>query len=282
MVELGAAQVRRGVHPVKRVRQPANGAVAARRRQNAQTELEPLTAAALYRLVAQGFTHPDRTLIGAMGDSVRDVLGALNAKAASSALAPDLRALARAWRMMPGQALTEEYSRLFLGAGLVPLREGGYGDGMRFAGQPFDIADLNGFYAAFGFELAQDAPSPPDHLGTEIEFLSLLHLKKAVALQKGQLRSVRIIDQAMARFLEDHLGRWTAAFAAALQEASAAAPFALLATVLRKAGAAECARLGVRPRTARIGTARDPLEGDTLVCPLAAREAVKEHSGVAA
>lgn len=267
---------------MKRVRQPANGAVAARRRQNAQTELEPLVAAALYRLVAQGFTHPNRALIGAMGDGIRDVLGTLNGKAASSGFAPNLRALARAWRVMPARSLAEEYSRLFLGAGLVPLREGGYGDGLRFAGQPFDIADLNGFYAAFGFELAQDAPSPPDHLGTETEFVSLLHLKKAVALQKGQLRSARIVDHAMARFLEDHLGRWTAAFASALQEANAAAPFALLATLLRKAVAAECARLGVRPRTARIGTARDSLEGDRFVCPLAADEPSKQFPGVAA
>ena len=37
--------------------------------------------------------------------------------------------------------LSIEHSRLFLGAGLVPLTEGGFGDGMRFAGQPVDIAD---------------------------------------------------------------------------------------------------------------------------------------------
>ena len=267
---------------MKRVLQPADGTAVAPPRQNRQNHQQPLVAAALYRLVALGFTYPDRALINAMGAAVLGVLGAASAGTVFSAFAPGLRTLLRAWRAMPARSLAEEYSRLFLGAGLVPLREGGYGDGLRFAGQPFDIADLNGFYAAFGFELAQDAPSPPDYLGTETEFVSLLHLKKAVALQKGQLRSAKIVDYAMARLLEDHLGRWTAAFGAALQEASAAAPYALLATLLRKAVAADCARLGVKPRTARIGTARDSLEGDTLVCPLAGHEAAKERSGVGA
>jgi len=246
-----------------------------------QDRQEPLAAASLYRLVALGFAYPDRMQIDAMGAAIVGVLGAAGA-IGSPPFAPTLRALLRAWRMITPQSLAAEYSRLFLGAGLVPLREGGYGDGLRFAGQPFDIADLNGFYLAFGFELAQAAPSPPDHLGTEIEFVSLLHLKKAVALRKGQLRNVAIVDQAMARFLEDHPGRWTAALEAALREANAAAPYALLATLLRKAIAADCARLGVKPRPARRGTARDPLEGDRFVCPLAAPNPAEEPAGVAA
>lgn len=246
-----------------------------------QDRQEPLAAASLYRLVALGFTYPDRMQINAMGAAIVNVLAPAGAIGPST-FAQALRALLRALRMIPPQSLAEEYSRLFLGSGLVPLREGGYGDGLRFAGQPFDIADLNGFYAAFGFELAQTAPSPPDHLGTEIEFVSLLHLKKAVALRKGQFRNAAIVDQAMARFLEDHPGRWTAALETALQEANAAAPYALLATLLRKAIAVDCARLGAKPRPARRGTARDPLEGDTFICPLAGHEPENERSGLAA
>jgi TorA maturation chaperone TorD len=267
---------------MKRVLQPVGRAAAALPGRNKQDYRESLAAAALYRLVALGAAYPDRTLINAMGGAILGVLGAASDGAISPAFAPTLRALHRSWRAMPARLLAEEYSRLFLGAGLVPLREGGYGDGLRFAGQPFDIADLNGFYLAFGFELAQTAPSPPDHLGTEIEFVSLLHLKKAVALRNGQLRSTMIVDQAMAHFLEDHLGRWTAAFEAALQEANGAAPYALLATLLRKAIAADSTRLGVKPRPARRGTARDPLEGDRFVCPLAGPDPAKEHSGVTA
>jgi hypothetical protein len=86
----------------------------------------------------------------------------------------------------------------------------------------------------------------------------------------------------MAHFLEDHLGRWTVAFEVALQEANAAAPYALLAKLLRKAIAADCMQLGVKPRPARRGTARDPLEADRFVCPLAGQDPVKKRPAVAA
>jgi TorA maturation chaperone TorD len=170
-----------------------------------------------------------------------------------------------------------EHSRLFLGAGMVPLREGGYGDGLRFAGQPFDIADLNGFYRAFGFELSTSTPNPPDHLGTQVEFLSLLHLKRALALGRRRLRDVQTVDHAMARFLEEHLGRWIGSFCAALREAGACLPYALLADLVADVVSAECGRLGIRPRTAGRGTAADPMEGDALVCPLAAGETDFTH-----
>ena len=68
-------------------------------------------------------------------------------------LARMLNETEQAWRGVTIAPLSIEHSRLFLGAGLVPLREGGFGDGMRFAGQPVDIADVSGFYLAFGFAL---------------------------------------------------------------------------------------------------------------------------------
>ena len=235
-----------------------------------------LAMATLYRLIARGFAYPERGQIAVMGAGLGEIganlgeIGALpDGGPQAGALASPLRALSRAWRTASAEVLAKEYSRLFLAAGLVPLREGGYGDGLRFAGQPFDIADLNGFYAAFGFALNQNAPSPPDYLGTEAEFLSLLHLKKAIALSKRQLASAQIVDRAMARFLEEHLGRWVGAFDAALREAGAASPYAGLGALLRRAVAADCARVKVKPRLARPGVAPDPLAKDRLECPFA-------------
>lgn len=242
-------------------------------------EREQLLAnAALYRLIAQGFSYPEPELLCSVRRNALELAAAAARGELVPALAPALRALGRAWRTASAQSLETDYSRLFLGAGLVPLREGGYGDGLRFAGQPVDIADLNGFYLAFGFELSDTAPNPPDHLGTEIEFVSLLHLKKALALQRGRMREAKIVDQATAHFLEDHLGRWVSSLAAALSEGQASAPYALLAEVMKKAVAAECARLGVKPAPARRGTANDPMAGNTLVCPLVAAEPIPEHA----
>jgi TorA maturation chaperone TorD len=110
-----------------------------------------------------------------------------------------------------------------------------------------------------------------------MEFLSLLHLKRAWALERRRLRDVQIVDHAIAGFLEDHLGRWISAFGSALREAGASAPYAILAELAGKVVSAECARLGVRPHPAGRGTAADPMGSDALVCPLAAREAASEH-----
>jgi TorA maturation chaperone TorD len=172
--------------------------------------------------------------------------------------------------------LSGEYSRLFLGAGLVPLREGGYGGGSRFAGQPIDIADINGFYLAFGFDLTDQAPVPSDHIGAELEFVSLLLLKKALAVKRGAQREASMIDRAMRLFFDDHLGRWPVALDMALKEAKAAAPYATMAELLRKAVAAGCAYLHIRPQVGPLAAGRSPIRDqmveDTLVCPLAVVE----------
>jgi TorA maturation chaperone TorD len=237
---------------------------------------QSLATATVCRLIADGFSEPDTLLIDAVRTTARDLVQGAGPRPVAPAYAPTLRAVLRAWRAVSAECLGAEYSRLFLGAGLVPLREGGYGDGLRFAGQPIDIADLNGFYRAFGFEVSASAPNPPDHLGTEVEFLSLLHIKRAMALDRGRRREVRIVDHAMARFLEDHLARWVGAFGLALREAGAGATYVLLAELAGKVVSAECARLGVRPRAAGRGTAIDPMESDELICPLAAGEPVSE------
>ncbi len=231
-------------------------------------------AAALYRMIAQAFSNPQAGSLEAARCTALDLIDAALRGLLPSTLLPHLRALLRAWQAVSTEELTAEYSRLFLGSGLVPLREGGYGDGMRFAGQPVDIADLNGFYLAFGFELPRAARNPPDHLGTEVEFVSLLYLKKVLALERGRLRESRIVDHALGRFLEDHLGRWVAAFQTALGEANAIAPYALPAKFLRAAVAADCIRLRVKPVAAGPGNAHDPVGDETLVCPWAKAEAV--------
>jgi len=234
-----------------------------------------LAAAALYRLIALGFSYPQPMLINSVRQTAGDLVRALGRGAVSPVLAPALRASLRAWRSTTAQTLAAEHSRLFLGAGIVPLREGGYGDGMRFAGQPVDIADLNGFYLAFGFGPPTSAPNPPDHLGTELEYLSLLHLKKAFALQRHRLSQAKVVEHAMARFLQDHLGRWVSAVETALRDANASAPYLLLAKLMERAVMAECARLGVQPTAAAIGNAIDPIQSDAFRCPLATGESAR-------
>jgi len=232
-----------------------------------------LASAALYRMLALAFSNPEPGLLRSI---IREC-GGLKVALARGALPPHFaRALMdvdREWRAVTIERHTAEYSRLFLGAGLVPLREGGFGDGLRFAGQPVDIADVSGFYLAFGFVLPDSAANPPDHLGAELEFMSLLHLKLALALQRGRLEYVRVTRSAMAHFLRDHLGRWAAPFVAALADRDAAPAYRAIARLLAGTVKADCASLNVKPAIARAGVCGDPVGGEQLICPLAALRA---------
>ena len=226
-----------------------------------------LASAALFRMLALAFSNPEPGLLRSI---IREC-GGLKIALAQGALAPhfarSLKDVDREWRAVTIEQLTAEYSRLFLGAGLVPLREGGFGDGMRFAGQPIVIADVSGFYLAFGFVLPDSATNPPDHLGAELEFMSLLHLKLALALQRGRPEHARVTRSAMAAFLQDHLGRWAEPFAAALAERGAAPAYRATGRFLACAVAADCASLSVKPAKATPGAGGDPVGGDQLVCP---------------
>jgi TorA maturation chaperone TorD len=233
------------------------------------TSDEALAFSELYRLLAAVFSYPDESLIRGVRSGLTSAEQSRKRDNLPISLAGPLRRLRAAWQAPTVEELALEYSRLFLGSALVPLREGGYGDGMRFAGQPVDLADLNGFYLAFGLGPPAAAASPPDHLGTELEFMSLLFLKLAYALERRMNEQAEITREAMGKFLEDHLGRWVPPLSAALVEAGASPAYRAAADLLVSALALETARLGVKPVLAGAGTSLDPVGLDEFKCPLA-------------
>jgi TorA maturation chaperone TorD len=88
----------------------------------------------------------------------------------------------------------------------------------------FELADVAGFYRAFGVEL-RPGTERPDHLGAELEFMQLLAAKEALALgDEGDGERAELCREAARAFLRDHLGRWVKAFADAV-EAGAGEPF---------------------------------------------------------
>jgi len=76
--------------------------------------------------------------------------------------------------------------------------------------QSHELADISGFYKAFGFNVGGTVRERPDHLATELEFMHLLALKEWHAPKKEQ---AEVCVDAQRKFLEDHLGRWIEAFA---------------------------------------------------------------------
>ncbi len=237
-----------------------------------------LASAALYRLLSLAFSNPEPQLVHSVVKGCGELKAALSPGTLPVRIAHALKAADEEWRAASIEQLADEYSRLFLGAGLVPLREGGFGGGSRFAGEPAGMADVSGFYLAFGFALPDLAASPPDSLGAELEFMSLLNLKLALALQRRRTEHARITRTAMAHFLEDHLGSWAEAFEAALVNASAAPAYRTMGGLLARTVETDCARLNVRPLKARDIPCKAAIGTEELVCPFSAQNGHNDNS----
>ncbi|MBW2391056.1 MAG: molecular chaperone TorD family protein [Deltaproteobacteria bacterium] len=82
----------------------------------------------------------------------------------------------------------------------------------------FEMADVAGFYKAFGVEVGE-GDERVDHIAAELEFMNLLAVKQAVALQdEGPGEHAQICRDASRVFLRDHLLRWAPRLGQALAE----------------------------------------------------------------
>ena len=131
--------------------------------------------------------------------------------------------------------------------GDCPLNEIEYGDlDADPLFQPHRLADLAAFYRAFGMQVADTATERPDHIGMEFEFMSLLAARDAYALEH-QLDEYDLAlgHDAQKKFLREHLGRWSPAFARRLARAATDSTLIALAELTRDFVTAECARFGL-------------------------------------
>ena len=72
----------------------------------------------------------------------------------------------------------------------------------------FEMADVAGFYRAFGVEVGEGGERV-DHITSELEFMNLLAVKESIALQQeGAGEHAEICRHASRVFLRDHLARW--------------------------------------------------------------------------
>ncbi len=141
-------------------------------------------------------------------------------------------------------ALQHEHRRVFGLAGTL-CYETEYGLPHEFQ-QSQELADIAGFYNAFGFTVGGNVRERPDHLAVELEFMYVLALKEAYASQRGTAEQVEIGVEAQRTFLRDHLGRWIELFAEALRRTAIEGPYTALARFAQDFVQADARRLGVR------------------------------------
>lgn len=163
------------------------------------------------------------------------------------------------------EALGSEYIACFEGQRrAMPLYETELLPGRGLA-KGNDLADLQGFYHAFGVDLAADegAREMPDHLGVELEFYGFLLAKEAQLLKIEDREGVEIVHDARRKFLADHLGPF-ASLLADRPELPSESPYRRILGACSALVAEECRALDVVPTIAPL--APDPPEEDEMKC----------------
>lgn len=114
--------------------------------------------------------------------------------------------------------------------------------------QPHRLADLAAFYSAFGLEITEDAAERQDHICIELEFMSVLSMKEAYALE-NQLdpEQLSLCREAQKKFLHEHLARWVPAFTRRLARIAGDGPLGAIADFSRCFIAFEAERADVTP-----------------------------------
>ncbi|MBI1737305.1 MAG: molecular chaperone TorD family protein [Candidatus Rokubacteria bacterium] len=202
----------------------------------------------VYRAAALAFRHPDADALAALRrlTDAADLAGWIALPVAEA-----LGALHRALADTTVDELRAEHARTFGHVMLsdCPLYETvGSGDGDAFR-QSQALADVAGFYRAFGLDVADDRP---DHVSVELEFMHYLAYREAYAVEHHGPEAVATLREAQARFVADHLGAWGPALARAVAERTGG-PLAAAAALLERCLAAERELLGLGEPMAQGG-----------------------------
>jgi TorA maturation chaperone TorD len=229
-----------------------------------------LTRGGIYRLLGRAFGYPT--------PSVLAELGPLAVRAAEApGVAPDIRQrlvdFSLAARDADPGVLAGEHVFLFDRQVRCPPYESAYAPAPRMAGKSAELADVAGFYAAFGLTPALARPDMEDHIAAELEFMSALALKEAYAAAEEDADGLAVTRAAQVTFLTDHLGRWAEAFGGSLHAATPVPFYAAAARLLAAWVLAEVAALGATPTRLEALADPGPAGEEAFTCPMAEPEA---------
>ncbi len=218
--------------------------------------IEHLAArASLFKYLSLGFSPPGMIPFAELFRRLRQACSSLppgHRKALTSLLETEI-----------AERSEEDYWRPFGPGGVVSIHETEY-DPLVAVRKGHELADILGFYTAFGFRLREGQSELPDHLAVELEFVSLLLLKLLYARQHAMAEPAEVTHKAIASFLRDHLGRWVEAFAEAVDQARAFLAYGVLARIVRDFVGEECRLMGIDP----IPISGSPRRGEEeVVCP---------------
>jgi len=244
-----------------------------------------LARAVVYRMLSIGFQPSTDARLEQLGarDQFRAVTAALeylegvNANRRVSLQVDPTRLVSAAAQLASltvpdAETLSASFWRLFghTTRGLICACETEYGPDNGFH-QPQQLADIAGYYLAFGLRpvLATDARA--DHIACECEFMDFLSRKQAHLLDRGDAgadvsEALEVTGLAERSFLRDHLGRFGRAFAARVAAEDGDGYFGALGRLLLALVDAECARVGVDAGPVDLMVRPDEVDETPMAC----------------
>lgn len=130
--------------------------------------------------------------------------------------------------------------------------------------QANELADIRGFYVAFGVEPSQSHGERADHVGLELEFMHMLACKIRDSDPNNE-SELQVPKDAARKFLECHLGRFAGAMAGQAENAPIHPFYAYLVALTGAVVDTAIKTLGLKPVPA-TGSADEPQEPDEMGC----------------
>jgi DMSO reductase family type II enzyme chaperone len=217
------------------------------------SELPAESRAGFYALLANAWRYPDESFAGCFlrPSGVDALLKGLDELPACLAdKVKDLRELVSRLSRTPLadllSRLQAEFVRLFGHSvrGSCPPYELEFGRG-EIIQQTAELADLAGFYSAFGLNLTEAAYERADHVAVECEFLSVLCAKEAWGRQNDNHDLSETCADAQRLFLRDHLAKWLPAYAHRVEAADSEGFYGRAASLASAFIREECRRFEI-------------------------------------
>ncbi len=200
-----------------------------------------LLRARAFETLAVAFGYPDDSRRARL-DALLDGLSGFADEAPGGAELLELRA---AYAGSEPADVEATFNRLFSGAmDSVPFETAYERDIFR---KQHALADIAGFYRAFRLDVPAASRMQVDHVGVELDFCAQVLARWAYAVDASLEDRAEACRDALAKFVEDHLGRFVDALAEAVASQDGGPFFVALANATRAVVGAEAATLGVTP-----------------------------------